>query len=75
MHLLTTTRASSASRQPRKLLLAAMMALSFAGALAVPMQAFAQISPTTCVTTVTRYYIFGYEVYRSESTTCVHGDN
>ena len=40
-------------------------------AMLAPVQAFA----TTCVKTTTRYYILGYEYWRTETVACAHGDN
>lgn len=39
-------------------------------ALLAPAQAFAE-----CIKTTTRYYLFGVEVWKTESTACTHGDN
>lgn len=51
-----------ASGRARKLALCLLTAL----ALMAPVQAFA-----TCVSVVTRYYLLGYEVWRTESMSCV----
>lgn len=48
---------------PRRLVLAAFLGLTLLGPV---QQAFA----ITCTTTVTRYYLFGYEVWSSTSRSC-----
>jgi hypothetical protein len=61
--LATSRRASFA----RRFVLPLACVLALAASFATPISAFAE---KICTSTVTRYYLFGYEVYRSETMTC-----
>lgn len=72
MHSLTPSRIVSMRARSRRVVTSALFALSLGAGLAMPFPVFSQ---AICTTTVTRYYFLGIEVWRVESTRCIHGNN